>query len=251
MSAVATGAKQRLDIGKVVEDVFRVLADNWLPFLLATALLTGLPTFVNGIGQVLSKTNPAFGVVSLVGSITNIIGIAVLQGALIYGSMQTLNGGSATLGDCLKVGGKTWLPLIGLFILMGLAMFLGLVLLVVPGILVILRWSVAAPVLVMEGRGIQASMGRSAALTEGRRGGIFLLFLVLWIVALVADAAMFGVAGGFKGLMTMPPVIVLVATPVLTTLSNLIWPVLTTALFQQLRVTREGGAPETLAEVFA
>jgi hypothetical protein len=251
MSAVASAARQRLDIGKVTQDVFGVLADNWLPFLLAAALLTGLPTFVNGLAQVLGRTNPVFGLLSLAGSIANLIGLTILQGALIYGSIRTLDGNPATLGDCLKVGAKRWLPMLGLLILMGLGMFLGLLLLVVPGILLILRWSVAAPALVMEGRGIQGSMGRSADLTQGRRGSIFLLFLVLWILVVVCEAAMIGVAGGFRGLLAMPPAVTLIATPLLATLTNAVWPVLMAALFQQLRDSREGGAPETLAEVFA
>lgn len=251
MSAVATAARQRLDIGKVTEDAFGVLADNWLPFLLAAVLLTGLPTIITGLAQILSKANAAFTLLSLLGSIANLVGLTILQGGLIYGSMRTLNGSPATLGECLRVGVKTWLPMLGLFILMGLAVGLGFILLVVPGILLALRWSVAAPALVMEGRGIQDSMGRSAALTEGRRGSIFLLFLVLWIVVLVCEAAVFGVAGGFRGLMTMPPIITLGVSPLLATLFNMVWPAVMAALFHQLRGAREGGAPETLAEVFA
>ena len=55
---------------------------------------------------------------------------------------------------------------------------LALLLLIVPGVLLWLRWSIAVPVAVLEGTGVSDSCERSAFLTEDARGRIFLIMLV-------------------------------------------------------------------------
>ena len=51
-------------------------------------------------------------------------------------------------------------------ILFGLGVWVGLLLFIIPGIMLMLRWSVAVPACVLEGTGPVASLGRSAALTQ-------------------------------------------------------------------------------------
>ena len=77
---------------------------------------------------------------------------------------------------------------------------LGLFLLIVPGVLLLLRWCVAGPALVTENLGVFAAMRRSAELTKGRRGAIFLALLVAAVVYAVIYGVMLGFAGGVKGL---------------------------------------------------
>jgi Membrane domain of glycerophosphoryl diester phosphodiesterase len=68
----------------------------------------------------------------------------------------------------------------------GFLSMLGLMLLVVPGILLWLRWALAVPVAALEEASPRQAMDRSKFLTEGRRGDIFVvyfLFLILsWVI---------------------------------------------------------------------
>jgi len=110
------------------------------------------------------------------------------------------------------------LPALGIAILVGLGVMVGLTLLIVPGIILFLRWCVAVPVLVQERQGVLASMGRSAALTQGNRWALFGLFLIVVIILIVAQfivglvVALFGgmLAATFLAIFFVPLFFVLV-----------------------------------------
>ena len=66
---------------------------------------------------------------------------------------------------------------------------IGFALLIVPGIILALMWALTIPVAVLEDKGLRDSVSRSAELTKGHRGRVFviyLLFLVLLYAAYVA-----------------------------------------------------------------
>jgi hypothetical protein len=71
----------------------------------------------------------------------------------------------------------------------GIGVMVGLVLLIIPGIILGLMWALTIPVAVLEDTGLGDSLNRSAELTKGHRGRVFvvyLLFLVLlYVVYLV------------------------------------------------------------------
>jgi uncharacterized membrane protein len=76
---------------------------------------------------------------------------------------------------------------IGVSVLAWLAMVLGLVLLVVPGIIAFCTFAVAVPVLLRERRGVIASLGRSRELTEGHRWKTLGISILLWVVQAIAS----------------------------------------------------------------
>jgi hypothetical protein len=64
----------------------------------------------------------------------------------------------------------------------GIGISIGFVLLIVPGIILALMWALTIPVAVLEDKGLRDSVSRSAELTKGSRGRIFVigvLFLIL------------------------------------------------------------------------
>ena len=79
---------------------------------------------------------------------------------------------------------------------------IGFVLIIVPGLILITIWSVAAPVVVLERPGVFAALGRSRELVSGNGWQVFgvifvLFFLVLFVsagVEIAADSA--GTAAG-------------------------------------------------------
>jgi len=68
------------------------------------------------------------------------------------------------------------LRLLGADLLLGLAVVLGLLLLVVPGLVVLTWFALVAPVIEVERSGVRAAFGRSRALVRGH------FWLVFWIV---------------------------------------------------------------------
>jgi len=73
------------------------------------------------------------------------------------------------------------------FIMIGMSIGIGIgvVLLIVPGIILALMWSLAIPVAVLEDTGLGESLSRSRYLTAGHRGRVFAIYL-LYLAILVA-----------------------------------------------------------------
>jgi hypothetical protein len=69
----------------------------------------------------------------------------------------------------------------------GVRVMLGVLFLIFPGILLALRYSLAIPVAVLEETGVSASLSRSATLTKGHRGRILLVYLLLFVLVIIAS----------------------------------------------------------------
>jgi hypothetical protein len=82
-------------------------------------------------------------------------------------------------------------PRLGKLIIISLNVFvrvmLGALLLIVPGILLALRYSLAIPVAVLEETGVSDSLSRSTALTKGHRGRILLVYLLIFVLIIVGS----------------------------------------------------------------
>jgi len=252
MTAIAV-QPAKLDIGGVIRNTFEVLGRNLPAFLGAAVLLVGVPGAISSAwfagtvhaGQIFS---PALGVTGLVGVVTS----AILQAALIYGTVQDRTGGRASIGDCLSSGLRSFFPLIVVSILFGVALVAGFVLLIVPGVMMACAWIVAVPALVAERTGVLGAFGRSAELTRGNRWRIFGLF-VLWLLAVWAVQAVATLIGGvglWQGGGLVTP-LSLGLNVVVSTLMNLLGATGAAVLYVELRAAREGAGPEWLADIFS
>jgi hypothetical protein len=140
------------------------------------------------------------------------------------------------------------LPLFGILFLTVIAVAVGIVLLVVPGILVALAFSVAAPVRVGEGRGVFGSFQRSRDLTRGFRWRILLVFILI---------ALIGGAVGLVGGMLRSIFHVSLATwavsgnPLTTAAMQLVNTAAAAVIYCELRRVKEGGGAGQVAEAFA
>jgi len=79
------------------------------------------------------------------------------------------------------------LPVIGLSLLIGLTAGAACLALIVPGIYLIVMWSLSVPAKVLENRGVLDSMSRSADLTRGSRGRIFIIWLLFIVLGIVVS----------------------------------------------------------------
>jgi hypothetical protein len=112
-----------------------------------------------------------------------------------------------------------------------------------------LAWSLVVPVTVIEGGGLRASMRRSRSLTKGRRGRIFIIYILValltWVVAILFQAPFYSMLS-WKQIFrpahaTSLAVIVSAIGNLLST--SLVGPLLTiafTLIYYDERVRREG-----------
>lgn len=260
-----TAASRRFEIGRVISGTFGVIGRNFGAFALMALLLGGLPNLLVSFGQLwiaggVKTFSPQVFAGSAVGLIVMMVAAFVLQAAIVHATVADLNGRRVVVGESLKAGLSNWLPLLGLAILMGLGLMLGFLLLIVPGIILAVMWSVAVPAKVVEKIGVTDAFQRSRDLTRGRRWAIFGLFVIyviaLWIVeALIMAAAMPFILS--KGLPTPDSVglttvnaATMIASALIATITTLVSTAGGATLYSELRGTREGVGPEAMASVF-
>jgi hypothetical protein len=240
------------DLGRVVQRTFTSIGQNWLVFLLCSALLVGLPSLVTGYGQFVTNASRPFDGLpyTLGGSLLTIIGAYVLQGAVVFAAVSGFNGKQVDIGNALSVGLKFFFPLLGLAILMGFAIVLGFILLIIPGLILTVMWCVAGPTIVMEKRGVMESFQRSRDLTRGNRWMIFALMVIYGVLASILSWTVLGVgiamSGGVAG-MNSSWLVALVLTPIVNVVSGVVSSSGVASIYYELRTVKEGVAPDQLA----
>lgn len=263
MATVATAYDDReMSIGRVFERAFGTIVHNPLVVLAIAIVLGGIPSaLVNSLSQFVrgdalaSGTDFAalWGAMAFSWILSIIIG-AIVQGAMTRATVAEGENQRASFAECIAAGARVFLPLIGVGLIFGFAISLGFVLLIVPGIIIMLMWSVAAPAVVVERDGVFRALRRSQELTKGFRWKIFGLFLIL----LVIYALLFTVLGviGLSSLRTSVAttgftVINFIASLITSVLVNLLWGTIQPSLYVELRRANVGDSVESLEEIFA
>jgi Uncharacterised protein family (UPF0259) len=129
---------------------------------------------------------------ALLSSLVAMLGNALLSGALVYGVIELRRTGGAKAGDCLRWGVRKLPKVFLVQLFFTIVTTAGFILLIVPGIILSLIYAVAAPVAAAEDRGVFDSFRRSAELTRGYRGLIFLTYFLWWLLIFVVSIIVTG-----------------------------------------------------------
>ncbi|MGX8007971.1 hypothetical protein ACVDG8_002675 [Mesorhizobium sp. ORM8.1] len=156
-----------------------------------------------------------------------------------------LRGEKPTFSDCFGVAIILFLPILGASLLVTLGIIIGFVLLIVPGILVLLRWAVTMPVLIQERRGILDSMARSRDLTAGSRWPMLGLWVILIVVSVLASLVISRVA------IPLNVTFGLLADSVIRAALLVLSSVAMAVTYIELLRIKEGTGVEDLAEIFS
>jgi hypothetical protein len=183
--------------GDVIREAWDHYKAHWqhlLPFALVVYLILGL------ISLVLTLALGWVG--AILGAFVGIIGVFWLQGALVEAVADIRDGrADLTMGQTFSRAQQHIGPLAIAGILAGLAIAVGLVLLIVPGLYLLTIWSVLIPVIVLERRSVMEAFGRSRELVSGfgwsAFGVIVLCFLILLGVSLVISILTVWIGGAF------------------------------------------------------
>ena len=82
-----------------------------------------------------------------------------------------------------------FLPYFGLSLLYGLAVIVGLMLLVIPALFLVARWCLAQPLVVAQGRGVMKAFGESWERTSGNDFPIIVAVLLFFLVPMAISIA--------------------------------------------------------------
>ncbi len=134
------------DFAALFEHAFRLARDRFAQFAMSVIVLTGL----NAAGDLVPKR--IFWPIVILASLA----IIYLEAAFF----------ASVLGlDPVPTIGRRFLPIIALGVLDIAGFLIGLMLLVIPGLVLLLRWSIALPILLIEERGAYESLRQSWRLT--------------------------------------------------------------------------------------
>jgi uncharacterized membrane protein len=113
------------------------------------------------------------------------IAFPMASGATTYAISERYLGNDVTIGDALRRGLSHFWPLSIAQISATLRVLFGFLLLIIPGILWMLSYSLIVPVILIEGQKAAASLRRSRDLIKGYRGKAFCILLVVNLLQVV------------------------------------------------------------------
>jgi hypothetical protein len=124
----------------------------------------------------------------LLGSLVSVVAAFLLQATLIK-AVQDVRDGRADLSinETVNEALPFFWPVAGASILAGIAITIGLILVIVPGLFLITIWAVIIPVIVIERTGVFASFGRSRELVRGRGWHVFGVLVIVYVIMLVVN----------------------------------------------------------------
>lgn len=229
-------------VGDVFGRSFELFARRFVPFLGLT-IIAFLPTYFLTYLMASSEPTGAYGVAAFIIGIATVVCGTLASAAVTYGVVQELRGRSFTLPDSLAVALRRFIPMIGVGLCFGLLAGLASLLLIIPGLIVMCIYYVAAPACVVERTGVFASFSRSAALTKGHRWQILGIVLLLYGVSTIVNL-LIGIVAPGAGTM---PMLLMGAWQALT---GAFGAVLNGVLYFRLRTAREGLDIDQIAGVF-
>jgi hypothetical protein len=165
----------QLDQGAVVRKVFQIYVDQ-APVLMPAAAVVFI--FTGIVGSLLdeSKTSGLVLLAELIGLVAT-----TLFTGMVVELVADVQDGRRDAKPAQLLRAVT--PVLGQLILLGIVTaigyVIGFVLLIVPFLILLTIWSVAAPVVVLERPGVFAALARSRALVRGNGWRVFAVILLL------------------------------------------------------------------------
>ncbi len=189
-----TDTLRPMTLGELLDRTFLLYREHFMLFVGLIALPHLALLAVQLAGVVLGRPSTSSMLLMVpITTLAYLLVVAVSQGATVIAVSRLHLGREASISS-LFAGLEGRIATISLLMMrVSIYIAVGLLLLIVPGVLMALKWSLAIPVVVLEQTGGSATLSRSAALTEGCRLrilAIYFLFLVLTYIfySLVGDS---------------------------------------------------------------
>jgi serine/threonine protein kinase len=176
-----------------------------VPMIITSILLVGAflwykywpPTGIPGKVVVFS----AIGILSLLKAVANMFAAGIISGvtAIIITQLTAAPLRPVKLRESFVVLRKRWRPFLKTIIRVTLWIFLGMILLIIPGIVILIRYSLYAPVVLMEGLQGKAAMRRARELASRSWRTVIVVSLLQLAIPLTFSFFIGFMAGRAKG----------------------------------------------------
>lgn len=171
----------KISVGDVLNETFSTYSQNFVPLIGAAIVVFVIVGVIAGL-----LDNADSVVLHLLAAIVRLAGTALFTGFVVKLVADVRDGRrDQSVGDLFNSAAPAIGPLIIFGILFGLAVGIGLVLLIVPGLILLTIWSVGAPAIVAEGAGPIEAFGRSWSLVRGSGWSVFGTLVVVLLIVIV------------------------------------------------------------------
>ncbi len=226
-------------VGRALSRAFGVLFGNVVTFVSISALAT-LPTLFLALNTTINATQNARLQIA-----TSLTLTPLCEAMVLYATFQALRGRPVRAAESIGRGLRRFAPVFLATLLTSIVIVAGFFLVIVPGLIAAIVFSLTLPACVVERLDAVKSMKRSSALTRGYRWPIFGALFAVGLVSGVGEAAIEAA--------TMHPATVLVYALLTfgwSTLGTAYQTVLTAIIYHDLRVVKEGIDLDRIAAVF-
>ena len=170
------GISEPMGIGELLDkllDMFKkdflkyymITLIGYIPTILIISVIAAAAVYAGSGGR--RDSTIAVIVLAFILSIPAVIGLLVIQGGLIKASTDSLFGRDIKVGDSLRFGLKRAFPFFVAGLLAMLAIMVGYVFLIIPGLMLLVWFSLIGQVTYLEKSGYAAALGRSRRLVKG------------------------------------------------------------------------------------
>ena len=167
----------------VVREAWELYKAHWRTFV---PLALVVFVIVGAIGLVLTWLLGWLG--AILAALASLVGQFWLQGALVEAVGDVRDGRQdLSLGETFRRVQPRLPAIIVAGILAAIGIFIGFVLLVVPGLFLLTIWSLIIPVIVLEGRSAGESFGRSREIVRGNGWNVFGTIVITVLALIVAS----------------------------------------------------------------
>ena len=253
---MATAELRPLSLGELLDRTFTLYRNHFWLFVGLMAVPYSVVLGINLLIQGLSAAGPEAGMAAIAGAgvlifvllLATLIVFGLTQAATVFALSEVYLGRPTTIRETYS---RIWGDIgrvIFIQIIVTIAIGVGLLLLVYPGVWVALRASVYIPVAIIEDQHATDAIRRSTELTKGFTGRvalIFLLFLIIsWVASFVFQLPFFAVAMAYGAMGAQVPYWLNMVSSVGDTMAQVLAAPLgiiaSSVLYFDLRVRKEG-----------
>jgi len=170
-------------VGEVVREVWRLfLARFWRTLLIVAVLLAPLEFAVELLDADLSSDGWWIWVAA--SASVSLVAFPWVIGAVVH----DVGAGDRTPAQAYRKTAGSLVDLVLSAIVTTIGILLGTLALVVPGLLLMARWALVVPLIVLDGASWRQALGRSNELVRGRTWSVVAIFVVLTLIGAVLVA---------------------------------------------------------------
>jgi hypothetical protein len=171
---------QRISPGSVVSRIWDIYRDR-------TVVLVGTAAVMFALQFVVLVVAPSASIAIAI----LFWALTVLYQGMVVELVQDLESGRRdhSVGQLIRSVEPVLLPLMGVSVLYAIGVAIGFVFLIIPGLILLVIWSVVAPVTVLERPGVLAAFARSRQLVYGNGWNVFAVIMLVGLAVIVVSLA--------------------------------------------------------------